>query len=352
MWLYKERLLDVVHTEDRLMLVFEFMDMDMKKYVDMCKGLKSTQLKRFSFIFYWVAMIQMVLGILWACFYSLHSTFSTHATREHCARSFFALLTFQVFLWPVMLNGGRLMYQLLLGVDFCHQNRILHRDLKPQVVDSTRFLICWTSIESVDQPTRNIEIGRFRVGACFWHPGEYFLEWSSYIVVSSTRCLAGIAYLHHIHRYLVCRLYHVGDDYWESFISRCAVWIVLFDAGGAVEVRSWNRHSHCVQWLLNSFVALTYRVGKDEHDQLLKIFQILGTPSEASWPTLPLFTEWKNQFPHYPSLSFVDAIMGGCEEGAELCQSMLTYRPEMRISARQALQMEYFDGVELLVAAL
>jgi serine/threonine protein kinase len=65
------RLYDVVHTERKLTLVFEFLDQDLKKYLDVCDtGLDLPILKSF-------------------------------------------------------------LYQLLMGVAYCHHHRVLHRDLKP-----------------------------------------------------------------------------------------------------------------------------------------------------------------------------------------------------------------------------
>lgn len=65
------RLYDVVHTERKLTLVFEFLDQDLKKYLDVCDtGLDLPILKSF-------------------------------------------------------------LYQLLTGVAYCHHHRVLHRDLKP-----------------------------------------------------------------------------------------------------------------------------------------------------------------------------------------------------------------------------
>lgn len=64
------RLYDVVHTERKLTLVFEFLDQDLKKYLDVCdSGLDLPILKSF-------------------------------------------------------------LYQLLTGVAYCHHHRVLHRDLK------------------------------------------------------------------------------------------------------------------------------------------------------------------------------------------------------------------------------
>ena len=66
------RLFDVVHTERKLTLVFEYLDQDLKKYLDVCSGgLDPTIVKSF-------------------------------------------------------------LYQLVTGVAYCHRHRVLHRDLKPQ----------------------------------------------------------------------------------------------------------------------------------------------------------------------------------------------------------------------------
>jgi cyclin-dependent kinase len=66
------RLYDVIHTERKLTLVFEFLDQDLKKYIDSCNGKME------------------VMAI----------------------KSF--------------------LYQLFKGIMYCHQHLILHRDLKPQ----------------------------------------------------------------------------------------------------------------------------------------------------------------------------------------------------------------------------
>lgn len=66
------RLYDVVHTERKLTLVFEYLDQDLKKYLDVCNG----------------------------------------------------------GLEPMIIKS--FLFQLLTGVAYCHHHRVLHRDLKPQ----------------------------------------------------------------------------------------------------------------------------------------------------------------------------------------------------------------------------
>ena len=68
------RLHDVIHTETKLVLIFEYCDQDLKKYMD-----------------------------------------------QHGDRGALDPMTVRSF-----------MYQLLKGTSFCHENRVLHRDLKPQ----------------------------------------------------------------------------------------------------------------------------------------------------------------------------------------------------------------------------
>jgi cyclin-dependent kinase len=66
------RLFDVVHAEKTLTLVFEYLDQDLKKYLDVCE----------------------------------------HGLDINIVKSF--------------------LFQLLTGVAYCHHHRVLHRDLKPQ----------------------------------------------------------------------------------------------------------------------------------------------------------------------------------------------------------------------------
>mgnify|MGYP000119332606 CR=1 FL=1 len=65
------RLYDVVHTEKKLTLVFEFLDLDLKKYLDQCEGgLEMATLKSFLY--------QLVRGIAYC---------HQHRVLHRCARA-------------------------------------------------------------------------------------------------------------------------------------------------------------------------------------------------------------------------------------------------------------------------
>ena len=93
--------------------------------------------------------------------------------------------------------------------------------------------------------------------------------------------------------------------------------------------------------------------GQGEIDQIDKIFQMIGTPTDQAWPDakkLPYFNlfKWKeskksllretfpiNAPPHYKKV-FLDG------NGFNLLKRMLTLDPRKRISAQEALDHEYF----------
>jgi hypothetical protein len=100
------RLYDVVHTEKKLTLVFEFLDLDLKKYLDQCEG--GTE-----------------LGIL---------------------KSF--------------------LYQLVRGIAYCHHNRVLHRCVRA-AEESRRRLAAWCGARGQQQACGAAAVDT-SVGAAAW----------------------------------------------------------------------------------------------------------------------------------------------------------------------------------------
>ncbi len=51
----------------------------------------------------------------------------------------------------------KIIYQLLLGLDYCHSNRVLHRDLKPQNI-------------LVNKENLGIKLADFGLARTYYHP--------------------------------------------------------------------------------------------------------------------------------------------------------------------------------------
>ena len=101
--------------------------------------------------------------------------------------------------------------------------------------------------------------------------------------------------------------------------------------------------------------------GDSEIDQILKIFTILGTPTESVWPGVtdlpdykvfpaeseiynfvfqPCFPSWsENNLTSYMDQSWE-------EEAVNLLMQFLTYDPTKRVAAREALDHPYFKDLD------
>ncbi|XP_057430682.1 cyclin-dependent kinase C-2-like [Lotus japonicus] len=83
--------------------------------------------------------------------------------------------------------------------------------------------------------------------------------------------------------------------------------------------------------------------GKDEPEQLNKIFELCGAPDEVNWPGVSK-TPWYNQFkPSRPMKRRLREVFRHFDRHAlELLEKMLTLDPSQRITAKDALDAEYF----------
>lgn len=83
--------------------------------------------------------------------------------------------------------------------------------------------------------------------------------------------------------------------------------------------------------------------GDSEIDQIFKTFQVLGTPTEATWPGVTSLKFWNDDFPEWTSLELV-RFTGALEDtGVDLCERLLTLDPKNRLSARECLRHPYFN---------
>jgi len=221
------RLYDVILTDQKLTLVFEFLDQDLKKYLD------------------------------------------SHGDRGLDAP------TTKSFLW-----------QLLQGICHCHENRVLHRDLKPQ-----NLLI---------NSDGELKLADFGLARSFGIPVRSYTHEVVTLWYRSPEVLLG------------SRHYSTPIDLWSV---------------------------GCIFAEISSGRPLF--PGKNDKDQLLKIFQILGTPTEKEWPGMVDLPEYRPNYTVYKGQNLAKLIPLK-QSGQDLLQAFLHYDPAKRISAVKAIEHPYF----------
>ena len=86
--------------------------------------------------------------------------------------------------------------------------------------------------------------------------------------------------------------------------------------------------------------------GDCEIDQLFQIFQVLGTPNENIWPGVSTLPDFKPSFPSWKAKDLNKILSNRFDQhGIKLMKSLLTYPPNHRITAKQALKSPWFDDV-------
>ncbi|KAI3902321.1 hypothetical protein MKW92_036469 [Papaver armeniacum] len=83
--------------------------------------------------------------------------------------------------------------------------------------------------------------------------------------------------------------------------------------------------------------------GKNEPEQLNKIYELCGAPDEVNWPGVSKIPWYNNFKPSRPMKRRVREVFKHFDRHAlELLEKMLTLDPSQRISAKDALDAEYF----------
>ncbi|XP_036323270.1 cyclin-dependent kinase 2 [Rhagoletis pomonella] len=181
------------------------------------------------------------------------------------------------------------MHQLFDAICFCHTNRILHRDLKPQnlLVDSVG----------------NIKLADFGLARAFNMPMRAYTHEVVTLWYRAPEILLGTKY------------YATGMDIWSL---------------------------GCI--FAEMIMKRSLFPGDSEIDQLYRIFRTLGTPDENTWPGVSQLPDYKAKFPRWEKTNIPDVILK--HEGYDLFKVMMLYEPNERISAKNAMTHPYFDDVE------
>merc|ERR1719199_2439721 len=185
-------------------------------------------------------------------------------------------------------------FQLCRGVEFCHANRIIHRDLKPQNL-------------LIDNRMR-LKLADFGLARAFTLPVPKYTHEVVTVWYRPPEILLGAT------------LYSVPVDLWSigCVLGEMATGQPLF-------------------------------AGDSEIDTIFKIFQKLGTPTEAMWPGISDLPDFKPNFPRWPPRGWnqirnTAAQVGS--DGIDLLERLMCYDPRRRLSARQAIQHRYFRDAE------
>jgi len=92
--------------------------------------------------------------------------------------------------------------------------------------------------------------------------------------------------------------------------------------------------------------------GDSEIDELHRIFRVLGTPNESTWPGVTSLPDFSPTFPTWRPGSLARYVRGLCPKGLDLLARMLVLDPSRRITAIDALQHEYVSPSSLCSCCL
>ncbi|XP_026463823.1 cyclin-dependent kinase 7 isoform X1 [Ctenocephalides felis] len=178
--------------------------------------------------------------------------------------------------------------QTFLGLEYLHYNWILHRDLKPNNLLVNRIGI--------------LKIGDFGLAKFFGSPSRV----NTHQVVTRWYRAPELLY--------GARQYGVGIDLW-------AVGCILAEL----------------------LLRVPFLPGESDLDQLTRIFQVLGTPTEDDWPgvsTLPDFIQFKTFVP--TPLRHIFSAAG--DDLLDLISKLLSMYPIKRGNCTEILKMSYFSN--------
>ncbi|KAI1729983.1 protein kinase domain-containing protein [Ditylenchus destructor] len=224
-------LYDVVHSANKLTLVFEYCDQDLKKYFDSCNGEISP--------------------------------------KTVCS----------------------LMRQLMQGLSYCHAHNVLHRDLKPQNL-------------LINNANMQLKLADFGLARPFGIPVRCYSAEVVTLWYRPPDVLFG------------AKLYNTSIDVW----SAGCIFAEIANAGKPLFP------------------------GADVDDQLKRIFKLLGTPTEETWPQMTHLPDYKPTPIYNPSMSLAQVVPTLNSLGLDLLQRLLVCNPSHRISADNALRHNYFHS--------
>lgn len=180
------------------------------------------------------------------------------------------------------------MIMLLLGLEYLHDNWILHRDLKPNnlLIDKHGVL----------------KIGDFGLAKFFGSPSRVMTHEVVTRWYRSPELLFG------------SKKYGTGVDMW---------------AAGLI--------------MAELLLRVPLLPGESDLDQLSKIFEVFGTPTDTNWPDVKSFTDYIkfNQIEPKPLRTI---FVTSKPDELDVLDKIMQLDPKRRPNASETLQMEYFSN--------
>uniref|UniRef100_A0A915BGB9 Cyclin-dependent kinase 7 n=2 Tax=Parascaris univalens TaxID=6257 RepID=A0A915BGB9_PARUN len=176
--------------------------------------------------------------------------------------------------------------QTLLGLEYLHLHWILHRDLKP----NNLLMNCHGRIKIAD----------FGLARFFGSPNRYY----THQVVTRWYRAPELIY--------AARSYGTGVDIWAigCIIAELLLRVPIFP-------------------------------GESDLDQLVKIYHVLGSPTEQDWPNIKEFTDYVEMKPSI-GIPLKNVFTAATDDLIELIYQCLRFDPVKRWTATEALKCSYF----------
>lgn len=188
------------------------------------------------------------------------------------------------------------LYEMLKGINYIHKHKILHRDLKPQ-----NLLINTNGV---------LKICDFGLARGFGVPIRIYTNEVVTLWYRAPDILLG------------SKMYDTSVDIWSI---------------------------GCI--FAEMILGIPMFLGKNENEQLDRIFNLLGTPNDNKYPWLKESPEWNGYINSetfkkyekqdirkiYPNINDNDSY--------DLLEKMIVFDPDKRISAEEALKHPYFNSI-------
>uniref|UniRef100_A0A673M8F9 Cyclin-dependent kinase 7 n=1 Tax=Sinocyclocheilus rhinocerous TaxID=307959 RepID=A0A673M8F9_9TELE len=95
--------------------------------------------------------------------------------------------------------------------------------------------------------------------------------------------------------------------------------------------------------LAELLLRVPFLAGDSDLDQLTKIFEALGTPTEETWPGMSSLPDYVS-FKPFPGTPLEHIFSAAGDDLLELLKGLFTFNPCTRTTTSQALKMRYFSN--------